>query len=183
MLIENTAGAGGTMGVTFEDIAAIIDAVDGDPRIGVCLDTAHLHAAGYDLRTPAALDSTLAGFDAIVGLDRLVMFHLNDSKAALGSNRDRHENIGFGDLGADAFATLLNHPALADLPGITRGAGHGRSRAGRRQHGDTPQAVALTAAHDSLSAAEPPEAHAVGPPGARSIIQTAGHTLTRHRGR
>jgi len=118
VLIENTAGAGGTMGVSFQDIAAIIDAVDGDARVGVCLDTAHLHAAGYDLRTPAALDSTLAEFDSVVGLDRLVMFHINDSKAAFGSNRDRHENIGAGDLGVDVFATLLNHPTLADMPGI-----------------------------------------------------------------
>jgi deoxyribonuclease-4 len=118
VLIENTAGAGGTMGVTFEDIAAIIDAVDDDPRVGVCLDTAHLHAAGYDLRTPSALDALLAEFDSVVGLDRLIMFHLNDSKAAFGSNRDRHENIGLGDLGPDVFSALLNHPALADLPGI-----------------------------------------------------------------
>jgi deoxyribonuclease-4 len=118
VLIENTAGAGGTMGVTFEDIAAIIDAVDGDPRVGVCLDTAHLHAAGYDLRTPSALDDLLAEFDSVVGLDRLLMFHLNDSKAAFGSNRDRHENIGLGDLGPVAFGALLNHPALANLPGI-----------------------------------------------------------------
>jgi deoxyribonuclease-4 len=118
VLIENTAGAGGTMGVTFENIAAIIDAVDGDARVGVCLDTAHLHAAGYDMRTPSALDALLAEFDSVVGLDRLIMFHLNDSKAAFGSNRDRHENIGLGDLGPDVFGALLNHPALDDLPGI-----------------------------------------------------------------
>jgi deoxyribonuclease IV len=118
VLIENTAGAGGTMGVSFEEIAAIINAVGGDPRVGVCLDTAHLHEAGYDLRTPAALDALLAEFDRLIGLQRLAMFHLNDSKTPLGSNHDRHENIGLGDLGLDAFAALMNHPALADLPGI-----------------------------------------------------------------
>lgn len=119
VLIENTAGAGGTMGVTFEEIAAIIDAVGGDPRVGVCLDTCHLHAAGYDLRSPAALDAVLEQFDRVVGLDRLVMLHLNDSKAPFASNRDRHENIGQGDLGLDVFANLVNHPALTRLPGIT----------------------------------------------------------------
>ena len=119
VLIENTDGAGGTMGVTFEEIAAIIDAVGGDPRVGVCLDTCHLHAAGYDLRSPAALDAVLEQFDRVVGLDRLVMLHLNDSKAPFASNRDRHENIGQGDLGLDVFANLVNHPALTRLPGIT----------------------------------------------------------------
>ena len=119
VLIENTAGAGGTMGVTFEEIRAIIDAVDGDPRVGVCLDTCHLHAAGYDLRTPSALENLLSDFDRVVGLERLVMLHLNDSLTPLGSNRDRHANIGEGELGLDAFAPVVNHPAFADLPGIT----------------------------------------------------------------
>ena len=118
VLIENTAGAGGTMGNSFEEIAAIIHAVGGDPRVGVCLDTAHLHEAGYDLRTPGALDELLADFDRAVGLGRLSMFHLNDSRTPFGSNRDRHENIGLGDIGVDAFAALLNHPAVAALPGI-----------------------------------------------------------------
>jgi deoxyribonuclease-4 len=131
VLIENTAGAGGTMGTSFEDIAAIIDAVNGDPRVGVCLDTAHLFAAGYDLRTPAALDAVLHEFDRVVGRDRLVMFHLNDSKVPFGSNRDRHENFGQGELGLSTFATLVNHPALADLPGIAEvpgSDGHGPDR-------------------------------------------------------
>lgn len=118
ILLENTAGAGGTMGVTFEELAAMIRAADSHPRLGLCLDTAHAFAAGFDLRTPAGLDETLARLDATCGLDRLLLVHLNDSKAALGSNRDRHENIGEGYLGLDAFRAIVRHPALADVPGI-----------------------------------------------------------------
>jgi deoxyribonuclease IV len=118
VLIENTAGAGGTMGVSFEQIRAIIDAVDGDPRVGVCLDTAHLLEAGYDFRTPSELDAMLADLERVVGAGRLTMFHLNDSMTPLGSNRDRHENIGEGEIGLDTFATILNHPALTAVPGI-----------------------------------------------------------------
>ncbi|MGO8683369.1 MAG: deoxyribonuclease IV [Thermoleophilia bacterium] len=118
VLLENTAGAGGTMGVSFEELAAMIASVGGDPRLGICLDTAHLFEAGHDIRTRQGLNETLARLDATAGLDRLVMLHLNDSKTPLGSNRDRHENIGDGELGSDAFAGLVNHPALADLPGI-----------------------------------------------------------------
>jgi deoxyribonuclease-4 len=118
VLIENTAGAGGTMGVTFQEIRSLIDSVGGDPRVGVCLDTAHLFESGHDLRSRAGLDAMLADFDAAVGLDRLVMLHLNDSKTPLGSNRDRHENIGDGDIGLQAFGTIVNHPAFATMPGI-----------------------------------------------------------------
>jgi deoxyribonuclease-4 len=118
LLIENTAGAGGTMGVTFEEIAAIIDAMGGDPRVGVCLDTAHLFEAGFDLRTAEGLEETLSRFDSVVGLDRLAMVHLNDSKTTLGSNRDRHENIGDGEIGVDGFGRIVNHPSFAQLPGI-----------------------------------------------------------------
>jgi deoxyribonuclease-4 len=118
VLLENTAGAGGTMGVSFEELGAMIDAVDGDPRVGICLDTAHLFEAGHDLRTPAGVDGALEALDAACGVERLVMLHLNDSKTPLGSNRDRHENIGQGELGLDAFRTLVTHPALAGLPGI-----------------------------------------------------------------
>ncbi|HOT23626.1 MAG TPA: deoxyribonuclease IV [Thermoleophilia bacterium] len=118
VLLENTAGAGGTMGVDFTELAAMIAAVDGDPRLGLCLDTAHLFEAGCDIRDRAGLDGALADLDAACGLDRLVCLHLNDSKTPLGSNRDRHENIGDGDLGLPAFAEIVNHPLFADLPGI-----------------------------------------------------------------
>jgi len=118
VLLENTAGAGGTMGVDFAELAAMIAAVDGDARLGVCLDTAHLFEAGYDIRDRVGLDTALADLDAACGLDRLVCLHVNDSRTPLGSNRDRHENIGDGDLGLQSFAEIVNHPAFADLPGI-----------------------------------------------------------------
>jgi len=118
LLLENTAGAGGTMGVTFEHLAAMIHSTGDDERLGVCLDTAHLLASGHELRTAEALDATLSSFATTVGLDRLVMVHLNDSKSALGSNRDRHENIGEGEIGREAMRLIVNHPAFADIPGI-----------------------------------------------------------------
>jgi deoxyribonuclease-4 len=106
------------MGVTFEEIAAIIDAMGGDRRVGVCLDTAHLFEAGFDIRTADGLEQTLLTFDSVVGLDRLAMVHLNDSKTPLGSNRDRHENIGDGEIGVEGFRRIVNHAALERLPGI-----------------------------------------------------------------
>ena len=118
VLLENTAGAGGTMGVDFEQLAAMIDAVGGDSRVGICLDTCHLFAAGYDIRTREGLDDVVATLDGTCGLDRLVMLHLNDSMTPLGSNRDRHDNIGEGHIGAEGFRHLMNHPAFDDLPGI-----------------------------------------------------------------
>jgi deoxyribonuclease-4 len=118
LLLENTAGAGGTMGVSFVELAAMIAATGGDERLGVCLDTAHLLASGHELRTVDGLDAMLASFAQTVGLERLVMVHLNDSKTALGSNRDRHENIGEGEIGREAMRLLVNHPAFADIPGI-----------------------------------------------------------------
>ena len=119
ILLENTAGAGGTMGVDFEQLGAIIDAADKHPRLGLCLDTAHVFEAGFDISTAAGLDEALGRLDAACGLDRLVMLHLNDSKTPLASNVDRHENIGEGRLGLDGMATIVNHPSFADLPGIT----------------------------------------------------------------
>jgi deoxyribonuclease-4 len=118
LLLENTAGAGGTMGVDFRELGQIVDAAGGDPRLGICVDTAHIFESGVDLRTREGIDSLLRELDESCGRERLVMFHLNDSKTALGSNRDRHENIGEGDLGDEAFRLLVNEPAFADLPGI-----------------------------------------------------------------
>ena len=118
LLLENTAGAGGTMGVDFDELGAMIRAADEHPRLGLCLDTAHLFEAGFDIGTAAGLDEALARLDAACGLDRLVMLHLNDSKTPRGSNRDRHENIGGGELGLVGFRAIVNHPALADIPGI-----------------------------------------------------------------
>jgi deoxyribonuclease IV len=118
LLLENTAGAGGTMGVDFRELGQIIDAAGNDPRLGICVDTAHIFESGVDLRTRKGIDEVLRELDAGCDRDRLVMFHLNDSKTPLGSNRDRHENIGDGDLGEDAFRLLVNEPAFKDLPGI-----------------------------------------------------------------
>ena len=118
VLLENTAGAGGTMGVTVAELGAMIDSVGGDERLGVCLDTAHLLASGHELRTAAGLDELVASFDRAIGRERLVMVHLNDSKSALGSNRDRHENIGEGEIGREAMRLIVNYPAFSDIPGI-----------------------------------------------------------------
>ncbi len=118
ILLENTAGAGGTIGVTFGELGAIIEAAEGHPRLGVCLDTAHAFEAGYDLRTEAGLGDALTQLDDACGLDRLALLHLNDSKTPLGSNHDRHENIGEGEIGLEGFRHLVQHPALADLPGV-----------------------------------------------------------------
>lgn len=118
LLLENTAGAGGTMGVTFAELAAMIAATGGDERLGVCLDTAHLLASGHELRTAEGLEATVTSFAETVGLERLVMVHLNDSKTPLGSNRDRHENIGEGEIGREAMRLIVNHRAFADIPGI-----------------------------------------------------------------
>ncbi|HET6475117.1 MAG TPA: deoxyribonuclease IV [Thermoleophilia bacterium] len=118
LLLENTAGAGGTMGVDFRELGMIIDATGADPRLGVCLDTAHIFESGVDIRTPEGMAETLERVDAGCGRERLVALHLNDSKTPLGSNRDRHENVGEGDLGLEGFRTIVNEPAFTDLPGI-----------------------------------------------------------------
>jgi deoxyribonuclease-4 len=118
ILLENTAGAGGTMGLDFDELGAIIDAADRHPRLGLCMDTAHIFEAGFDIRTAAGLDDAVARLDASCGVDRLEMIHLNDSKTPIGSNRDRHENIGEGEIGLDGFRGIVNHPAFAGIPGI-----------------------------------------------------------------
>jgi deoxyribonuclease-4 len=118
ILLENTAGAGGTMGLDFDELGAIIEAADSHPRLGLCMDTAHIFEAGFDIRTAAGLDDVVAHLHASCGLDRLAMIHMNDSKTPVGSNRDRHQNIGEGEIGLDGFRGIVNHPAFADIPGI-----------------------------------------------------------------
>jgi AP endonuclease-1 len=115
-LLENMAGAGNVVGTTFEDLRDIIAGVADKSRIGVCLDTCHAFAAGYDLRTPAAFADTLDRFDRIVGLRYLRALHLNDSKAPLGSHRDLHQNIGLGFLGLRAFHSVMNQRGFEGLP-------------------------------------------------------------------
>ncbi|CAK7268962.1 DNA-(apurinic or apyrimidinic site) lyase [Sporothrix epigloea] len=115
-VIENMAGQGTTVGDRFEDLAAIIAQIDDKTRVGVCIDTCHAFAAGYDLRTPESFNKVIAEFDRIVGLQYLRAVHLNDSKAPLASHRDLHANIGTGFLGLRAFHSLVNNDAFAGLP-------------------------------------------------------------------
>jgi deoxyribonuclease-4 len=127
LLMENSAGAGGTIGRSLDELAAIFDRLDGHPRLGVCLDSCHLYVSGVDVTDRDTLDRTLAEVDARLGLDRLRALHLNDSKAPLGSNRDRHENIGDGLLG-EQLGVFLGHPDLQRVPALleTPGSdGHG----------------------------------------------------------
>ena len=132
VILENAAGAGGIIGATFEELAAILDALEWHPRVGVCLDTAHLFSSGFDIRTPEGVGRTLRAFDRIVGLRRLVAFHLNDSKSALGSHLDRHENIGRGQIGLAGFRALVHHRAARRLPGFIETPGIDRRGADRR---------------------------------------------------
>ncbi len=118
VLIETTAGQGSGLGSTFEEIAVILDSSRYGAQLGVCFDTCHSFAAGYDFRTLQAYRETFSRFDALIGLARLKLFHLNDSKRALGSKVDRHEHIGKGEIGLDGFRLLLNDPRFADHPMI-----------------------------------------------------------------
>jgi deoxyribonuclease-4 len=116
VLLEHTAGQGTNLGHRFEHLAAILDLLDGSPRVGVCLDTCHLLAAGYDLCSDEGYARTFDEFDRLVGVDRIKVFHLNDSKQPCGSRVDRHEHIGQGCLGLEPFRRLLNDPRFAGLP-------------------------------------------------------------------
>lgn len=116
VLFEHTAGQGRTLGYRFEHLAAIIEELDGSPRAGVCLDTCHLAAAGYDIVSPAGYEATFKDFDRLVGLGRLKVFHGNDSKRPCGSRVDRHEHIGAGCLGLEPFRRLLHDRRFNGLP-------------------------------------------------------------------
>jgi deoxyribonuclease-4 len=116
LIVEATSGQGNNVGYRFEHLARILDLVDLPDRSGVCLDTCHIFAAGYDLRTPEAYEATMGRFDRVVGRSRLRSAHLNDAKAELGSRKDRHESIGKGKLGIEAFRLLMNDPRFDDLP-------------------------------------------------------------------
>lgn len=116
IMLEHTAGQGRTIGHRFEHLAAIIEHLDGSPRVAVCLDTCHLLASGYDITTDAGYHDTFAAFDRSIGFGRLRVFHGNDSKKPCGSRVDRHEHIGQGCLGLDPFRRLLHDPRFATLP-------------------------------------------------------------------
>jgi deoxyribonuclease-4 len=117
LCVENTAGAGGTIGRSVAELAALCAALDGHPRLGVCIDSCHWWASGVDVTDAVALDLALADLDARMGLARLRLLHVNDSKTPLGSNRDRHDVVPRGLIG-DGLATFLGHPAFRDLPAV-----------------------------------------------------------------
>ena len=118
ILLENTAGEGTALGYNFAQIAAIIKGIKEAKYFGLCLDTAHAYAAGYNIATKEGLDKTLKEIDELIGLNQLFLIHANDSKVALGSRVDRHEDIGKGEIGRKGFAFIVNHPALRKLPFI-----------------------------------------------------------------
>ena len=134
--LEDTAGAGGTLGRSFAELAELIDAAGANKRLGVCLDSCHLLASGYDIRTPSGLTDVLDQFKREVGLKRLGSLHLNDSQTPLGSNRDRHANIGEGELGIDGARAFVNEPRFDGLCCVLETPGPDRS-------GPTSEEVAL----------------------------------------
>ena len=114
--LETMAGKGTEIGRTFEELARIIDGVTNNERLSICMDTCHIHDAGYDVA--GDFDGVLNEFDKIIGLDRLKVLHINDSKNVCGAAKDRHENIGFGEIGFDAMHYIVHHPQLMHLPKI-----------------------------------------------------------------
>jgi deoxyribonuclease IV len=123
LLLENTAGAGGTMGLTVEELALVIDRCGRHPWLGVCIDSCHLYASGVDVGDAAALDATLDELDSRIGLDRLKALHINDSQMPLGSNRDRHARVGEGLIG-ERLSVFLGCPRLQGLPAVLETLGH-----------------------------------------------------------
>jgi deoxyribonuclease-4 len=113
--LENTAGAGGTLGRSIDELAALLDACGEDERLGLCLDSCHLYASGYDIRTNAGMDALMSEVAEKIGLERVGSLHLNDSQMPLGSNRDRHADVGEGELGEDGCAAFLSAPELVGL--------------------------------------------------------------------
>lgn len=118
ILLENTAGQGSNLGHRFEELAAIMGQIRDCNRIGVCLDTAHAFAAGYDIRTQESYEATMDIFDQLIGIGKIRVFHVNDSKKELGSRVDRHTHIGEGCIGLEAFRLLINDPRFLAIPKI-----------------------------------------------------------------
>jgi deoxyribonuclease IV len=118
VLLETTAGQGSGLGHAFEQLSSIMDQVKDVDRLGICLDTSHIFAAGYDIRSPASYRRTIDTFDSVIGIEKLYMIHLNDSKKELGSRVDRHEHIGEGYIGINAFEWFMNDPRFRDVPKI-----------------------------------------------------------------
>jgi len=116
LLLENMAGQKNSVGSRFEDIKRILNLIEDKKRVGICFDTCHAFAAGYDLRTREAIETTLSDFDHIIGLKKLKVVHINDSKGDLGSGVDRHEHIGLGKIGEKGFFEFVHHPVIRPLP-------------------------------------------------------------------
>jgi deoxyribonuclease-4 len=117
LVLENSAGAGGTMGRSVDELATFVERLDRHPRLGICLDSCHWYVSGVDVTDPDALDEALTGLDSAIGLDRLRCLHVNDADALLGSNRDRHASLGVGVM-KDGIGTFVAHPAFETLPAI-----------------------------------------------------------------
>jgi deoxyribonuclease IV len=128
LLLENTAGAGNTLGRTFEELRELIDLAGGDKRIGVCLDSCHMYASGFDISTADKLGEVVDSYAKVVGIRRLKCLHVNDSQAPLGSNRDRHAIPGEGELGPRGCAAFLSEPRFEKLPAFFEGPADGGSR-------------------------------------------------------
>jgi deoxyribonuclease IV len=135
--LENTAGAGGTLGRSFAELAALLEAAGGDERLGICLDSCHLYASGFDIRTAEGLADVLDDYAAQVGLDRLRSLHLNDSQGGLGSNRDRHADVGEGELGPQGCGVFLSEPRFEKLPLVLETPGPDKK-------GPTPEQIVYT---------------------------------------
>ncbi len=139
VLMENSAGAGGTIGRSLEELTALLDAVDRHPRLGICLDSCHLHASGYDVTDTGVVDALVEQIEETMGLDRLRALHVNDSAAPLGSNRDRHANVLEGEIG-EGIGAFISHPAFQELavyletPGVGSGSGGNEIRKLREIH-------------------------------------------------
>ena len=127
LYLENTAGAGGTLGRSFEELAQLLEAAGGEERLGVCLDSCHLLASGYDIRTAAGMNAVLKECNRALGRGRVRSLHLNDSQTPLGSNRDRHANVGQGELGEEGCAAFLSATGLQKLPCVLETPGENRS--------------------------------------------------------
>jgi deoxyribonuclease-4 len=131
--LENTAGTGGTLGRSFDELAQLLDAAGADKRLGVCLDSCHLLASGYDIRTPDGMSSVLRQCSRKLGRGTVRSLHLNDSQTPLGSNRDRHANVGAGELGREGCGAFLSAPSLQRLPCILETPGEKREGPGRKE--------------------------------------------------
>lgn len=132
LLLENSAGAGGTIGRSTDELADLVDRLDGHPRLGICLDSCHWWVSGVDVTDPEALDDALTRLDETIGFDRLRCLHVNDADAPFASNRDRHASLGEGTMGS-GLGTFLAHPAVQELPAILETAGPDGTYAGELQ--------------------------------------------------